>query len=305
MLIGLAHVTHADDEAKSTIALSFAYPKETGSNPNYQVQAPVIYVGGHVAGAVPGTVEVPLLESGVAVEIGLPQLRQLPLYSMIVDVDSLKRRSIKLTASSFKVRIIDHDDKTPWNDFGTTANDVAELPIEIDDQGHLRVTLPVTPFVTVTDFIHDRELVPFSTNWYSNIPVQNYDSSLKSDSHVVATKESPIMISNLNRPDEFWSGGYSDKQVTLSFGFPGASQRWIIRSEPTGATVRTEVRKYGDTLLDATLQLVQSSYIILHKDGYFDGVYLLETGSNDQCVQTVAGGVAQLTCKLKAIPQNP
>jgi hypothetical protein len=73
-------------ETQPSVIATFTLDASTDHGP-----VPIVYVRGEIAGIVPGSIVVPLRDEGVAIEIGLPQIGRIPLYSFVLGRAEIER----------------------------------------------------------------------------------------------------------------------------------------------------------------------------------------------------------------------
>jgi hypothetical protein len=265
-------------DAEPTITLTFA--AKTDGHPSL-----FVYAKGMIAGIAPGTVAFPQELEGVAIEIGLPQLRRLPLYSFVLGPVELKMQSTDVITSNFYFNPPDFSSPRPsdvWSALFIKPTAKAAVKIAINTDGDYAMELPPEPYDNIRAFLTAYKIDPKTSEWFGDIPPQN-DGSGGAVAHVTFDKAQNKTVNLAGQ----WSGAH-----TALLQMPIPKESWIIRSDPTAATIHTDEGLQGVTDTLIRVAVTGGRYIILRKDGYIDS-------PQTSCQQSITSGVKDLFCKLK------
>ena len=155
---------------------------------------------GPLAGAVPGTVLVPIKDQPVAVEIGIPKIGPTPLYSLALGPKELETKSVELVVSHYSMGKV-HFKNMPF-DLTLQPNTRRKISIRRGKSDEYKVIFPATPYNMITSFLSSvgttntkSGMVPIATN-KSNALGINHLSYSKDEKQIV-----PMVAHNMS-----WSG---------------------------------------------------------------------------------------------------
>jgi hypothetical protein len=256
-----------------------------------------VFVNTELAGAVPGTVELPGDEKPVAIEIGIPRLGPNPLYSLALGRAELENGSAEVVVSHYKF-IKGH----AVHLVGFLAKDAALMPntkrkiaIQKTADHAYKLVLPAAPYSNVNDYLVTAPTP--ETTFHTVMPMDNKSAEYGVD-HLSYDGSTGKLITSAYHGDETWSGSYESKAyfgVTgiggLIPGLPLPSENWTIISDPTGAMIITEDGMQGATTRKIPVPLTPHPYLVLQKSGYADCVY-------ERCQKQDTPQGTVLTCNL-------
>jgi hypothetical protein len=270
---------------KNTVQLMIGPQNERAASP-----PAFVFVKGRLSGVVPGVVFLSADESA-PIEIGLAQFKFSPLYSFEFGPDAIKRGTITLITTNYK---LDEDKKIVFLNPNTTKT----LTLNKISDNSYSIILPASENNISNTF---KEFWTKGDNHFKNadadIPVKSSDNYTNNSLHLSynANVEANKTVLLQNPAD--WSGAhYASFPGVLFDPFRTDSQKWTITSNPEGATIFTADGDRGKTNSTISITKSLSSYIILQMTGYL------------QCVQTdcnrseLSPGSILLKCDLKKTP---
>ena len=246
---------------------------------------PFVYVKGVLAGAAPGVVSVPLTDEGAAIEIGVKEVRDAPIYSFAVGRAQLKAGYTVVTLTNFQFGPSEGDNA--WSSVFLRPNAQIDATMTVEGENAYRVTLPSEPLRSIETFLASRNIQPYSKNWFSQIPEANDSSADNGTDHIVfnAVLKGTSLLSTTQHPT--WSGSY------VSLGDLGGIGRTVHKrfiSDPDGASIMSDRGPRGTT--EAELDVRDTETIVLQKDHFVDCPAA-------QCTETPAGDGFEVHCKTE------
>ncbi|MEY9535517.1 hypothetical protein [Sinorhizobium fredii] len=244
------------------------------------VLTPLVYVDGVLAGAIDGTVRVPVAAES-KIEIGLPQARQ-PLYSLALGPKQFESKAAAVVMTSYSYMKESSGDF--WDAINLEPNTIENIQLEPGSAGGFKIKLPAHSYESYEEIIRKLGVDRSSKDWLEAIPEANDKSRAKGISH----------LTTATNATGSWSGTYSIP-IRNSWPPPGYSEReWKISSEPVGAKIMTQVGDKG--LTNSTVQLpdLSETFVVLQLAGYLDCPH-----SGEQCTLTDGGAFIELHCTLK------
>ena len=273
-----------DKDGVAVLTMKFDQPVKEGPTP-------FVYVQGKFAGAVPGSIIIPVQDSGVVIEIGLPLLREQPLYSFVVSVTNLKQHFTKLVLSSFEFSRPTGDNV--WSAVKLMPNEIIDADITEETPGIYTIDLPVRPYQLIAYFWQRRKIDPYNKGWASSILRENNVSFSKGTDHMTfnPTTKTVDTLNNVHAGKPIrWAGAFH-------FRSPGRfldRRDWMVSSEPSGAEVARLSGAAGRTMVKVPgVTRDEEEYIIVKMDGYL-------SCKASQCKKTETNQSVSLFCKLPA-----
>lgn len=240
-----------------------------------------IFVNGKIAGAMPGTISVPLDDKGAAIEIGFPYLRHAPIYSMSLSKKSIHRGVLDVVISNFL--FFRASEQNPNSKLTLQANKPLEIAIPHPSEGVYFIKLPNEPY---------EKLLPFF-RWGKPAKFHYDDLSTSQGVDHIAYNVATGRPDFLSRMRSHWSGATTDTEF-FNPGIGVPFKRWNIQSTPPEATVKSDMGLQGVTQLELDLKMSHGFFLVLQKSGYLDC-------PSSQCTKVETDSTVNLQCRLKKI----
>lgn len=277
-----------DKKRANSAVINIKFDKAVWEGPT-----PFVYVKGELSGAMPGTVTVPLEAKGVPVEIGLPLLRETPLFSFVLSPNELINLHTRVVLSSFTIGTAETD--AVWSALKLAPNQFAISEIKKEASNLYTIELPAGPYNAVSGFWDLNKIDSDSAEWVSNIPQSNNKSVSNEVYHITFnrnTNSSDILRGEVGGSKVAWSGAFRKSKV----GKFVPKRDWIIRSSPPGADVRTMHGQVPGTteVVVEDVPISEERFIVVRKDGHIDC-------KQSECGKTETSKTVKLNCNL---PEN-
>lgn len=230
---------------------------------------------------------------GVAVEIGIKQLRPSPLYSFVLGKKEFDEQAVEVVLTSLIFGNFGaKDDK---GSVFLTPNTKQSIPLKKIGPDVYSLVLPAYPYSRIAKYWEKSagqsksgsELGKLSTTTYS-------DMNSGADHRTYSQSKSKTVYLKYGSDAE-WSGARNEGHFA-SYGIGGGlgldRENWTIISSPPGATIYTDEGPKGLTTSTISIAKTGSMFVVLQKDGFQQCVQ-----KDCKATQTTDGTV--LTCELK------
>ena len=191
-----------------------------------------VFLDGELAGSVPGSIELPIASPSAAIDIGLTQLPQAPLYSFTFGKAEVS--DMKVSVISSTITADSADQHTLVIAIGRNLSSTVAITRLTDNE--YNVTLPKSPYVEIEHLIGARGSRYFTNLNTGGISINTNLSVLQEPYHVGFN----IVLNKPQRIDQLFKVPWF-KIPWPDFGrsLRPTEQRehWIIKSDPSGADV--------------------------------------------------------------------
>jgi hypothetical protein len=283
----------ADEPADEPI-ITFDLPA-----PASEARLPLVYANGDLSGVAPGSVAVQLGEKAVPIEIGFPEIRRIPLYSLELGRAELKESTVNVVVSGFKFQLPEKD-----NVFGAAIlepNERIKVAIKRERENAYEISLPPSPYWQILGFSKATQKYAVG-NAALTIPIQEDFSVSRGVDHFGFDTSTRKVALLHELPTAKWSGG-----ADLS-GLAATMTHWIISSKPVGADIFTDktrdLKDVSRTIFDGELQESDDFFVIVRKTGYVQGEFTLRRGKHFCLLGPDSTDTdRKLYCTLKKVPR--
>lgn len=255
---------------------------------------PVIYINGQFAGVAPGTVQLPTTGDKLAIEIGVPQIKT-PLYSFILAPADIEDGKVSVAYSTFFfTKDLPRGDSAK---LFVAPSKEATVDVSGSSQAGYKMVLGSATYKQLAQFWATRKLDLGGGRLIDSVPVVSDPNATGDVYHHWKYDDSTDSIEPLHFGEaDAWSGAVV---LTSALGLPLTEERWIIKSDPAGATVHTDLGQVGSTVVDTTLPMSSAFFIAVELSGYVQGHY--KNGATN-CNLSRFDHVSELICTLAKAP---